>query len=209
MAGIETHKIIWLDKFIGNNQEAQALHQNVTAAVDPTARFNPRTDERVQTVQGNVGPFIFVDSIQEAIREIQRNQGKRVIFISSGSFGQDIIPQIAPVYDYVYRIYIFCALAANHQGLQLQYLDRLLIFIHETTLLVRLMRDLSLEFIHQGEANENLNHLNDALRYYEAAKHLQKNANKYTYKEEQMSSVLLRLEGPTGLIERVNKRMQN
>ena len=36
MAGMPSHKTIWLDHFIRNNQDYQALHENVTAAVDPT-----------------------------------------------------------------------------------------------------------------------------------------------------------------------------
>ena len=212
MAGIRSHKIIWLDKFIGNNQDYQALHQNVTVSVDPTAEFRPRTNDRVRTAQDNIGPFIFVDSIEQAMEEIQQNDGKRVIFISSGSFGQNIIPQIAPVHNNVWRIYIFCAVQANHQGLQLQFPDRLHIFIDQTTLLVRLMRDLSLEFIQQGEANASLGQLNDALRYFEAARHLQQKANDYTWREENVHTVLVRLQGPDGnggLIDQVKKQMRN
>jgi hypothetical protein len=111
--------------------------------LDPNSQYGTKYDILICALNTNAAPFIFVDQPEKAIKEIEINHEKQIIFISSGSLGRYIIPNIISKYSNVYSFYIFCDSFERHVDLALDYRHCLQIFDHELDLLVRLMRDIS------------------------------------------------------------------
>ena len=177
MALSKSHRIIWLDTFIGQDEEYQAFKRRFAAPIEPLARVGDEIDRLIQTVQENAAPFIFAEKIGQAMDAICNTNLFRVIFISSGSLGRLIIPKIHPQHRHVYSLYIFCGKMANYTDLIIDYADVIQIFDHEVELLVRLVRDLSLEIIKRGEALLNENKPAEAKDLFERARNMELAAN--------------------------------
>ena len=177
MALSETHRIIWLDAFIGKDGECEPLKRQFRAPIGPLAHGDDPFDRLIQALEQNAVPFIFVHQIDEAMEAIRETEDFQVIFISSGSLGRHIIPQIHPQHGHVYSFYIFCGLMANYNDLIIDYLDVIQIFDHENDLLVRLIRDLSLESTDRGKALLNENKPEEAKDVFERAGNLERAAN--------------------------------
>ena len=150
MAFSESHRIVWLDAFIGQDGECEAFKRQFTAPIEPLARPNDEIDRLIQVLEENAVPFSFVHQTGQAMEAIRDMRGFRVIFISSGSLGRLILPEIHPGHGHVYSFYIFCGKMENHVDLIIDYAQVIQIFNHEVDLLVRLCRDLSLEMINRG-----------------------------------------------------------
>ena len=75
------------------------------------------------------------------------------------------------------HFYFFCALQSNYLELVIEYADFLQTFTHEVDLLLRLMRDLSLELIDQGRVHMSADQLDEALDCFQRARQLELTAN--------------------------------
>ena len=177
MALSKSHRIIWLDAFIGKDGECEAFKRQFTAPIEPLARVGDPIDRLIQALEVNAVPFIFIHQIDEAMEAIRETEDFQVIFISSGSLGRHIIPRIHPQHGHVYSFYIFCGLMANYTDLIIDYLDVIQIFDHEKDLLVRLIRDLSLEMINGGITLLDANRPVEAKDVFERARKLEQAAN--------------------------------
>ena len=177
MALSQSHRIIWLDAFIGKADECHELKRRYCTSIEPNARNGDNIDVCIYALNENAAPFIFVDSNEQAIEQIVLHQDKQIVFISSGTLAKGIIPKISANYPYVYSFNIFCALTENYIDLALEYANVLKIFIHEADLLVRLVRDLSSELINQGRGFLYMLDPTTALEYFQRAKILEQTAN--------------------------------
>ncbi|CAF1401038.1 unnamed protein product [Rotaria sordida] len=177
MALSRTHRIIWLDAFIGQDGECHSFKRMFCTVLDPNSQYGNELDIFICALNANAVPFIFVDTIEKAIHEIKINNDKQIIFISSGSLGQRIIPSISSTYPNVYSFYLFCGLMTNYVGFALDYLGCLQIFVSELDLLVRLARDISREMIKQGERHLIENDPEGALNYFELSRTLELTVN--------------------------------
>ena len=176
MALSKTHRIIWLDPHIGDKTQCHAFKQQFTGAIDPDAKYADSISSSIAAINENAAPFIFVDTHEKAIEEIQKHQHMNLIFMSSGALGKEIIPKIAGTYPCVYAYYIFCADQARYNELVRQYASCLQIFDHESDILVRLMRDISLELINRGRLFLDVNDLENAHNCFKQARNLNFNS---------------------------------
>ena len=90
MTFYNTHRIIWLDAFIGRDGECHAFKRKFVTSINPDARYGDPIDCMIVALNENGAPFIFVHDPKEAMKEIVRCHDKRVIFISSGSLGEKV-----------------------------------------------------------------------------------------------------------------------
>jgi tetratricopeptide (TPR) repeat protein len=177
MALVESLRIIWLDAYIGQDNECHSFKRMFCTTLDPDARCGDPLDTIICALNENAAPFIFVDTMEKAIKEIEFYQDKQIIFISSGSLGERIVPVISSKYRHVYSFYIFCAITANYLDLVLDYDSCLQIFTSELDLLVRLVRDISLEIINKGRYHLDIDDPKTALTFFEHSQKLEKTAN--------------------------------
>jgi hypothetical protein len=178
MALNATHRIIWLDAYIGQDGEYHGIKRMFSTTLDPDSQYGTEVDALICALNMNAVPFIFVDTIEKANHEIEINHDKQIIFISSGSLGEHIIPSISQTYPHVYSFYIFCAVVKNYVNFVLEYSNCLQIFCSELDLLVRLVRDISGEMIEQGKRHLIEHDPEGALHYFERSLTLEMTANK-------------------------------
>ena len=177
MALSESHRVIWLDFFIGQDDECHEFKRRYCTSLDPDARVGDPIDMCIQALNESAAPIIFVSSRDRAMEQIELHRDKRIVLISSGALGQDAVPYISQHYPHVYSFNIFCALVENHVNLAIRYAKCLKIFTSEVDLLVRLIRDLSLELINQGRCFLQLHYPERALDYFRPADRLEGTAN--------------------------------
>ena len=177
MALSKSHRIIWLDTFIGRDGDYKELKQRFMAPIEPAARVDDPFDRLVHYSEQSAAPFIFVHQIDQAMQKIRETQDFQVIFISSGSLGRHIIPQIHPQHVHVYSFYILREPIVDCADLIIDYLDVIQIFDHEIDLLVRLIRDLSLELIDRGSTLLDANRPVEAKDVFERARNMERAAN--------------------------------
>ena len=146
-------RFIWLDTYIGQDGEYDGFKRMFRSALDPTVPMPPdHIDSLIRALNENVAPFLFADTPDRAIAFIEAHRDKKIIFISSGSLGRDMIPRIIRTYSWVHSFYFFCAIIQNYVEFSYDYRSCLMIFNFELDLLVRLARDISEDIIKQGRA---------------------------------------------------------
>jgi hypothetical protein len=171
-------RFIWLDTYIGQEGEYDGFKRMFRTALEPTVEMPPDAiDSLIRALDESVAPFLFADTPDKAIELIQIHHDKKIIFISSGSLGKDIVPRITSTYNYVHSFYFFCAIIENYVDLVFEYRSCLQIFNIEIDLLVRLSRDISKDIIKQGIEYMKLNYPKDALKCFQTARTLNMTAN--------------------------------
>jgi hypothetical protein len=202
-------RFIWLDAYIGQEGECHGFKRMFRNALDPTVAMPPDAiDSLIRALNENVAPFLFADTRERAIEFIEIHRDKKIIFISSGSLGQHIIPHIVATYPWVHSFYFFCAIIENYVEFAYDYLSCLMIFNFELDLLVRLARDISEDIIKQGRVYMDLNEPKNALKCFEAAQTLNMTANTMDRLNSSFHAHLRILNGNTGLIQQA-KNMLN
>ncbi|CAF0926493.1 unnamed protein product [Rotaria sordida] len=183
------HVIIWLDKHMSverNNRtskidlatnatlddvpsnERSLDIDNLIACADEQCHNEQKLDALLKT-----SLHMFTDK-NECLESIQEHlaDNKRVFFISSGSMGALIVPDI---HDLLSRfIYIFCGRITKHDW-AFDYTTDLLIFDHETDLFARLLRDIAKYYISKSEKSSNQA---NSIEYLKWAFRLAQRANK-------------------------------
>jgi len=194
-------RFIWLDTYIGQEGEYDGFKRMFRNALEPTVAMPPDAiDSLIRALNENVAPFLFADTPDKAIELIETHRDKKIIFISSGSLGKDIVPHITRTYNYVHSFYFFCAIIENYVDFAFDYLSCLQIFNMEIDLLVRLSRDISKDIIKQGIEYMKLNYPKDALKCFETARTLNMTANSIDTLNPPVYENLRRLNGYNGEI---------
>lgn len=172
-------QIVWLDAFIGQDGHCHTLKRNFQTTLRPAAAVPPANiNVLICSLTENAVPILFAQTPAQAATLIEQHHDKRIIFISSGSLGQHMIPFITALYPYVHRFYIFCFDITRYVHFGLDYVSCLQIFDHETDLLVRLTRDISSDIIKQGEAYLAIEDAENALKCFEHALTLNNDVNR-------------------------------
>lgn len=107
---------------------------------------------------------------------LQKYQDKRILFITSGSLGQHIVPEIMLNLQHVFKdpvtgdpyhsIYVFCLDIEAHYNWIMEYCEYILTFTHEADLLPRMTYDMAEYYFVQAERQNASGHLKEALRTY-------------------------------------------
>ena len=173
--------VIWLDgTFIGDDYQPMKDEFNEQIAAsslpsDPTERTI--CHETKEDLMAFGAPVVTARTPAEAIKLIESYPGTKIFFISSGSLGKDMVPEIVRRYQLIHSFYIFCFKMIKHCDWASEYTSCLQMFDHPVDLLVRLMRDISYYFIQQGKACLDFDYPTDALRYFNHAWNLETRAN--------------------------------
>jgi tetratricopeptide (TPR) repeat protein len=172
-------RFVWLDEHIGRVGKYQEFKRRFRNTLKPTAAAPPDAiNVTIWTLEQNAAPFLFASTPDEAIQLIEKNYDKYVIFISSGSLGQTIIPRISATYPCVHSFYIFCGDISKYVELAIEFASCLQTFNHETDLLVRLARDISGDIIKQGKIYMDIPEPKNALKCYDQALILNNEVNR-------------------------------
>ena len=172
-----SYHIIWLDTHICSKGDYKDLKMDFsmklleTAAVPPDR--DPAVDDVIVHIREHGTPITFVDTADDALEFIKkRSVLSKVIFITSGRLGKDVIPEIHQAGLQVYRYYIFCGTMQKHVDWIMEYAEQGLSMIAldaELDLLLRLVRDMCREFIEEGRRLLNTGYAAMALKYFEYA----------------------------------------
>ena len=181
MASRSGFSILWLDDHIGKPKRYSQLKLDfIDTVATAAASVDVLVDQAICHVRVFAAPVTFaweIPAMLELIEQRSHVQAK-IILISSGSLGKEIIPIIRergwPIHSY----YIFCGDTTIHAEWGSKHLDAgvdIQMFDHELDLLLHLARDLSNQMIEQGKAvfNENPR---GALLYFECARTLAEKA---------------------------------
>jgi hypothetical protein len=155
--------------------------------INQLIQFETNVKQSFDGIPNNLKAF---DQIPECLKCIGENLDKnmKIFFITSGSMGKNIAPEIMEKYPSLKMIYVFC----HSYELQLEWTEDCLdqgidCILHKfyTDLLVRLLRDVAEYFISEGNGeltrDEKLAY--SAILYFEWAKLLFERANKFDMKK--------------------------
>ncbi|CAF1940632.1 unnamed protein product [Rotaria magnacalcarata] len=200
-------RIVWLDTHIGVMGKYQDLKKQFRAAAQPVASMPPGgINELICYIEENVAPIEFVSTIDDALALIQHETDKRIIWISSGTLGEQIIPKIVSEYPRVYFFYIFCGYVKRlvEWALDHEYENIMKIVDTESVLLVHLTRDMSNDIIKLGESYMELLDGKSAEKCFLTAQKLEQHANAVDslHNCAPLLTRLSMLEGPNGLIQK-------
>ncbi|CAF3016397.1 unnamed protein product [Rotaria sp. Silwood2] len=199
-------RIIWLDTHIGVMGQYMTLKKQFQDTLQPVGAMPPnQINELICCFEENVAPIEFVSTSEDALALIQYETSKRIILISSGTLGEEIIPNIVSEYSRVYFFYIFCGYVQRlvEWALDHGYEDIMKILDHEFDLLVHLTRDMSKDIIKLGGSYMTLRDGNSARKCFVTAQTLETHANAVDalHNRAPLRERLQILEGPNGLIQ--------
>jgi hypothetical protein len=212
MVSADGLRFIWLDQHIGRDGEYEAFKSKCQNTLEEAAAIPPDAiNVLIWAMEQNVAPFLFAHTPAQAATLIEAHNDKQIIFISSGSLGQYMIPFISAFYTHVYKFFIFCGNIENYVKFGSNYRSCLQIFNHEADLLVRLARDISEDIIKQGELYMAVDDPENALKCFEHSLTLNVRANQMSNREDHCFIYLKQLNGhgnSIGLIQQA-KNMLN
>jgi hypothetical protein len=182
------HLIIWLDAHIGDPEKYHNLKKSFSNNIDPRSQtLTKLTDEDIDNLL-RVGEAIsvcfggvlclllaFTDP-DLCYQAFQIHHDKRILFITSGSLGRRIVPDIIQNFQKIFTdpvtndpyssIYIFCLDIPLHYSWAMEYYEYVQMFDHEADLLARMTRDMAEYYFTQAERQRVNEHLKEALRTY-------------------------------------------
>lgn len=220
---IPNHIIIWLDQHIGQLESNKQLKIGVSEQVDPEKRlpespfdknindliqFKINMDQSFENIPKNLKAFSNQNECLQCIGE-SLNNNKEIFFITSGTMGKDIAPEIMKNYPSLKTIYVFCGYYKAHLEWVDDCLDQgisCLMYDFHTDLLVRLLRDVAEYFISQGdnELSRNQQLAYSAIWYFNWAKLLLERANNFD-----MKKIFVRLKEVERRIESTEQLIRN
>ncbi|CAF1481641.1 unnamed protein product [Didymodactylos carnosus] len=165
--------ILWLDVGIGQPGEYRHLKNAFASNSDPTTHITTKLTERdygnlIRTK--DAVPMIFegvwillqvFDNEGDCLRAFEKYRNRRIFFITSGSLGQNIVPQILANYPDVFTnritqspfnsIYVFCLDMPFHTEWAINYVDYIQMFDFDADLLTCLTHDIANYFVSEGQ----------------------------------------------------------
>ncbi|CAF4044542.1 unnamed protein product [Rotaria sp. Silwood1] len=195
------HIIVWLDQNVASPNDCQNLKKAFFTTIDPENELPTKIDDKdilnliheekpSQQSDFNATAFVFklFDDIEKCHKFLLANAGKkRIFFITSGSFGQYIVPKLLSMDPgvfqdkngkfYEHSIYIFCADMALHSRWAEEFLDLncIQMYSDERAVLSRLARDIANDFVSKGEeewVKDNIEAVKKACQYFTWARTL-------------------------------------
>lgn len=182
------HIIIWLDAFIGESTEYIHFKKAFSSVADPKSEITVSLSDQDTTkllcdqvpvlVNFEGVQFLLAScrNIEECIQCFERNEEKRIFFVTSGSLGRDAVPEILKRFQHVFTdpetdepytsIYIYCGNIKYHIDWALECRDYIQMFDHEADLLTRMTRDIAEYFLMIGKRMLNEDPPNNAAAYH-------------------------------------------
>ncbi|CAF0802527.1 unnamed protein product [Rotaria sp. Silwood1] len=149
------HVTVWIDKYIGEentygnfkekfDNNIQVLQSNNVneMEIDDDAMLCANPD-MLKKLTHDVYCLKYFSTIEKGLEYIHKNSDKKIFFISSGTIGKIIVPQIANL-SQIQGIYIFCGNISRHTEWAGEYVDKIVAMLeHQDNLLERLTRDIA------------------------------------------------------------------
>ncbi|CAF1388046.1 unnamed protein product [Adineta steineri] len=188
------HMIFWLDKFIGDPTKYTHLKKAFGSNTDPRCEtwtmLNDKDYDRM-LASGDAVSIVFegvvfllqaFDDEQDCLNAFEKNQDKRIFFITSGTMGRSAVPKIIEGHRNVFTdritnesyssVYVFCHSIENQMDWCMDYLDYVQMFTHEADLLQRMTHDIADYFFERGRRIRRDNEPQEALKHLHWAKRL-------------------------------------
>ncbi|CAF1942361.1 unnamed protein product [Rotaria magnacalcarata] len=215
--------IIWLDAYIGLADECKGIKKLFQSELASAAAIFPvpidPINQMICCIRELAAPISFASSISDALELIETHlgNGEKVIVITSGSLGNDLISDIQARNFDIHSYYIFCGQIMNHVEWASEKLADgldIIMFDFEIDLLLRLSRELSNQLIENGR-NLLGTDPHSALKYFECARALaEKAVERDAPKDEKDThrpSISHRrlLDGDNGLIAQAKRACNN
>ncbi|UJR29271.1 hypothetical protein I4U23_010485 [Adineta vaga] len=203
--------IIWLDTHIGVIGDYLGFKERFKSNLQAIANMPPNgINELIYYFENNVAPIHFVSTSENALALIQYHTDKKIVFISSGALGKEIIPTIVSDYPRVQSYYIFCLNMAimAEWALESDYDSVMQMFDHETDLLLALVRDISVDIIKLGRSYMQVNDGENARKCFVTAETLEMQANAINICRAPLMTRLQLLQGENGLIAQARQLQQ-
>ncbi|CAF1466021.1 unnamed protein product [Didymodactylos carnosus] len=158
------HLTVWLDKYIGRPEESVGLKAQFKTITQPLETLNKTEEDVDETPNVMINPDMleklkdriycvkaFFDPA-ECLKYIRSNSDKKIFFISSGSMGEKIVPDIAAL-PQIHGVYIFCGNISHHvKTWAMEYVDNISAMLeHQDDLLVRLTKDIAEYLQNKGD----------------------------------------------------------
>ena len=196
------HVIIWADKNMGiernNRTSKKDLSNNVSVDFLPSDERRDDIDNFIHSYVNNMNneksndliksPLRMFTDETECIKCIHDNlqANKQPFLIASGKMGELIVPEI---YEKLSGyIYIFCAHMEDHlERWAGDYVEHMQMFNEETTVFVRLLRDIAQYYLKKSE--DPISDRSSSIKYLQWAQRLVQRANKM---DNESGRVLLR-----------------
>ncbi|CAF1101627.1 unnamed protein product [Didymodactylos carnosus] len=163
IATYSDHLTVWLDKYIGRPKEYDTLKDKFGNNIQPLITLTkeekefdeyPVTYENPETLKKLADHVYCLKSffeIKDCLEFIMSNKDKKIFFISSGSMGAQIVPELVHLRQ-IHGIYIFCGNISLHTEWAMNYVDNISAMLeHQDDLLIRLTKDIAKYLEEKGD----------------------------------------------------------
>ncbi|CAF4052306.1 unnamed protein product [Rotaria sp. Silwood2] len=145
MGVTHNHLIIWLDQHIGLNNACVDLKKTLADAVNLTTDeplLGHEIDRLIlnEKIYHSTRELITVTTIEQCLQLINTNRDKRIFLITSGSLGQQFVPDIR-----------------EHVNWAIEFTDNLLMFDFPNDLLARVVYDIGMYYMQRAIDFRNSN----------------------------------------------------
>ncbi|CAF1565868.1 unnamed protein product [Didymodactylos carnosus] len=158
------HLTVWLDLYIGRPEECVTLKAKFQRIINPLTDLSQAERELNEPCYQLEDPEILTKlkdtvyclkpffDINDCLEFIRQNPEKKIFFISSGTMGEKIVPQIAE-WQQIHGIYIFCGnIEYQIERWAMDYCDHITsILNHQDDLLLRLTIDIAKYLEEKGD----------------------------------------------------------
>ena len=178
------HVTVWIDQHIGEensyeklkskfNDNIQVLKSNndMEAEIDDDSLSYTNPD-LLKKLSDEVYCLKYFSTVDKGLEFILGNSQKKIFFVSSGTIGKIIVPQIADL-PQIQGIYIFCGNISNHTEWAGDYADKITAMLeHQDNLLERLTRDIAEYVEKKGDEHKSKDDILQARNCYAWSKKL-------------------------------------
>jgi hypothetical protein len=162
-AHISDHVTVWVDKYIGaddsygtlkstfdNNIQVLKSHNTTEKNIDDDSMICS-DPEMLKKLSDDCYCLKYFCEIAKALEFIHQSGNKKIFFISSGTIGRQIVPQIADL-PQIKGIYIFCMDISKQVDWAGEYAEQIsAMLVHQDDLLKRLTRDIATYLEEKGD----------------------------------------------------------
>ncbi|CAF1164210.1 unnamed protein product [Rotaria magnacalcarata] len=214
------HLIVWLDAYISHPQSNRQLKRyfNMITTIDMPIGFSSQTDIDIDNLirtpyfnltdskefDGAQKVLWMFSNVDDCVKFIDSpSSSETTIFvISSGSLGRKLVPRIFNN-KRIYAIYIFTCNILTQIDWAIHYVDKVLMFVHELDLLIRLPKDIADYYVRK--ALKTIENPRQSLHYLYWSKKLLNKANNV----DRLNGITVKVKQIEAFIERIEACSSN
>ncbi|CAF3517699.1 unnamed protein product [Adineta steineri] len=172
------HVTVWIDKHIGAENTYESIktkfHDNIQVLQSNNPTEHEIDDESMlcadqdmlKKLSDQVYCLKYFSTPKQGLQYIHDNPHKKIFFISSGTIGEEVVPQLVGL-SQIQGIYIFCGFISKHAEWAIDYAENISAMLeHQDDLLERLTRDIALYVETKGDQHKEKQELLKARNCY-------------------------------------------